>query len=49
MVEQWGPVALEVGRLLAGMGFQMPLRRPALTEQHLNVSPGGKAMRWSTR
>jgi len=54
MVERLGPVALEVGRFLAGMGCQMPVRRPALTDQHLDGSAVGnghsdKAVRWSTR
>ena len=54
MVERFGPVALEVGRFLAGMGVQLPVRRPALTEQHLEGSAAGnghsdKAVRWSTR
>jgi hypothetical protein len=54
MVERFGPVALEVGRFLGGMGFQMPVRRPALTDQHLDGSAVGdghsdKAVRWSTR
>jgi glucosyl-dolichyl phosphate glucuronosyltransferase len=54
MVERLGPVVLEAGRFLAGMGFQMPVRRPELTAQHLNDSTTGdghsdKAVQWSTR
>lgn len=45
MVERWGPVALETGRFLAGMGLHMPLHRPAVTDQHQN----GRGRQWSFR
>jgi glycosyltransferase involved in cell wall biosynthesis len=38
MVERLGPVALETGRLLAGMGLHVSVRRPELTP---DLQPGG--------
>jgi hypothetical protein len=43
MVERLGPVALESGRLLAGMGVHVSVRRP-----HLAVD-GSTAGQWSFR
>jgi glycosyltransferase involved in cell wall biosynthesis len=46
MVERLGPVALETGRLLEGMGLHMPVRRPALTDQQQLT---GRSGQWSFR
>jgi glucosyl-dolichyl phosphate glucuronosyltransferase len=47
MVEQLGPVALETGRLLAGMGLHLSVRRPELTA---DLHPrGSTAGQWSCR
>lgn len=47
MVERLGPVALESGRLLAGMGLHVSVKRPELTtELQRNDAPG---QRWSFR
>jgi glycosyltransferase involved in cell wall biosynthesis len=43
MVEGLGPVALEGGRLLAGMGVHVPVRRPHVT------TDGSTAGQWSFR
>jgi glycosyltransferase involved in cell wall biosynthesis len=48
MVERLGPVALETGRLLAGMGLHLSVRRPELKA---DLQPGGvrEGTRWCTR
>jgi glycosyltransferase involved in cell wall biosynthesis len=43
IVERLGPVALESGRLLAGMGVHVPVRRPLVTEN------GSTGAQWSFR
>jgi hypothetical protein len=54
MVERLGPVALEGGRLLGGMGLHVPVRRPELSDHQLRGSiaaddHSSEAVRWSTR
>src|SRR5512134_723869 len=47
MVERLGPVALETGRLLAGMGLHLSVRRPEFTA---DLHPSGStAGQWSFR
>jgi glycosyltransferase involved in cell wall biosynthesis len=47
MVEHLGPVALESGRLLAGMGLHLSVKRPELTAELGGEGAAGR--RWSFR
>jgi glycosyltransferase involved in cell wall biosynthesis len=54
MVEGLGPVALETGRWLGGMGLYVPVRRPELSDHQFRGSTAADdhssgAVRWSTR